>query len=103
MRYANKPALPYLAFLLLLTAATSIYSQTQPTPLELGKTIEQNIVAGEKQTYSLSLASGMYGHVEVHQKTVMLAVTVFAPDDKHIRFVDLAGAIGLSEEFSLIA
>jgi CHAT domain-containing protein len=103
MRHANKPALPYLAFLLLLTAATSTYSQTQPTPLELGKTIEQNIVAGEKQTFSLSLASGMYGRVEVHQKTVMLGVTVFGPDGKQLRFVDLAGAIGLTEEVSLIA
>ena len=103
MRHANKPALPYLAFLLLLTAAIPIYSQTQSPPLELGKTIEQDIKAGEQQTYSLSLPSGMYGRVEAHQKTVMIAVTVLGPDGKQLRFVDLAGAIGLTEEFSLIA
>ncbi|HEY0723994.1 MAG TPA: hypothetical protein VGD41_08450, partial [Pyrinomonadaceae bacterium] len=103
MKYTNNLALPYLAFLLLLTASTATHSQTQPTPLELGKTIEQNIRAGEKHTYTLSLASGMYGCVEVHQKTVMMAVTVFAPDGKQLRFVDLAGAIGLTEELSLVA
>jgi hypothetical protein len=59
MRHANKPALPYLAALLILTAATSIYSQTPSTPLQLGKTIEQDIKEGEKQTYSLSLPGGM--------------------------------------------
>src|SRR6185369_15760494 len=62
-----------------------------------------NIVEGEKQTYSLSLPSGMYGHVEVHQKTVMLGVTVLGPEDKQVRFVDLAGAIGSTEEVSLVA
>src|SRR6185436_2423251 len=103
MRHANNLALPYLALLLLLTAATSTHSQTPPTPLELGKTIEQNIVAGEKQTFSLSLASGMYARVEVHQTTVMVAVTVLGPDGKQMRFVDLAGAIGLTEEISLVA
>jgi len=103
MRHANNLALPYLALLLLLTAATSTYSQTQPTPLELGKTIEQNIVAGEKQTFSVSLASGMYGRVEVHQKTVMISVTVLGADGKQLRYVDLAGAIGLTEEISLTA
>jgi CHAT domain-containing protein len=102
MRHANNSALPYLAFLLLLTAATPIYSQT-PTPLELGKTIEQDIKQGEKQTYNLSLPAGMYGFVEVHQKTVMIAVTVFGPDGKQLRYVDLAGAIGLTEEISLVA
>jgi CHAT domain-containing protein len=102
MRHANNLALPYLAFLLLLTAATTTYSQTQPTPLELGKTIEQNIVAGEQQTFSLSLASGMYGRVEVHQKTVPVAITVYGPDDKQLRFVDLVGPIGMSEQFSLV-
>src|SRR5262249_20961140 len=100
MRHAN---LPYLAFLLFLTAATPIYSQTQSTPLELGKTIEQNIKQGEKHAYSLSLPSGTYGRVEVHQKTVMVAVTVFGPDGKQLRYVDLAGAIGLTEEVSLVA
>ena len=100
MRHAIKPG---LAFLLLLTAATSIYSQTPPTPLELGKTIEQDIKEGEKQTFSLSLPSGMYGFVEVHQKTVMLGVTVLDPDGKQLRFVDLAGPIGSSEEISLVA
>jgi CHAT domain-containing protein len=89
--------------LLLLTAATATYSQTQPTPLEFGKTIEQDIVAGEQREFSLSLASGMYGLVEVHQKTVMIGITVFAPDGKQLRFVDLVGPIGMSEEFSLIA
>ena len=103
MRHANNLALPYLALLLLLTAATSTYSQTQPTPLELGKTIEQNIVAGEKQTFSVSLASGTYGRVEVHQKTVMVAVTVLGADGKQLRFVDLASAIGSTEEVSLVA
>src|SRR5215510_4020648 len=102
MRHANKSALPYLALLLLLTAATPVYSQTQPIPLEPGKTIEQNIKEGEKQTYSLSLPSGMYGLVEVHQTTVMIGVTVLGPDGKQLRYVDLAGAIGLTEEISLV-
>lgn len=103
MKYQNKSALPYLALLLLLTASTAIYSQTQTTPLELGKTIEQSISAGEKQAYSVSLAAGSYGHIEVHQKTVNVAITVFGPDGQQLRFVDLAGAIGLTEEFSLVA
>ena len=103
MKHANNLALSYLAFLLLLTASTPVYSQTQSPPLQLGKTIEQNINAGEKHTYSVSLASGMYGLVEVHQKTVNVGITVFAADGKQLRFVDLAGAIGLSEQLSLVA
>lgn len=103
MKHANNLALPYLAFLLLLTVSPSIYSQTQSTPLELKKTIEQNIKEGEKQTYSLSLPSGMYGLVEVHQKTVNVAITVLGPDGKQLRFVDLVGPIGFAEELSLVA
>ncbi len=103
MKHINNPALPYLAFLLLLTATTSIYSQTQSTPLEPGKTIEQSISQGEKQNFSLSLAAGTYGLIVVHQKTVNVAITVFAADGQQLRWVDLAGAIGLQEEFSLIA
>ena len=103
MRHASNLALPYLALLLLLTAATPVYSQTQSTPLEFGKTIERDIKPGEPQTYSLSLPAGMYGRVEVHQKTVNVGITVFGPDGKQLRFVDLGGAIGLSEEFSLVA
>jgi CHAT domain-containing protein/23S rRNA A2030 N6-methylase RlmJ len=103
MRHANNLALPSLALLLVLTAAATTYSQTPPTPLELGKTIQQNIKAGETHTYNLSLPSGMYGFVEVHQKTVNVAVTVYAPDGKQLRLVDLAGPIGLTEEFSLVA
>ncbi|HXS01659.1 MAG TPA: CHAT domain-containing protein [Pyrinomonadaceae bacterium] len=103
MRHASNLALPYLALLLLLTAATPIYSQTQSTPLEIGKTIERDIKPGEPQTFSLSLPSGMYGRVEVHQKTVNVAVTVYGPDEKQLRLVDLMGAIGLTEEISLVA
>ena len=103
MRHASNLALPYLALLLLLTAATPVYSQTQSTPLEFGKTIERDIKPGEPQSFSVSLPSGMYGRVEVHQKTVMLAVTVYGPDEKQLRLVDLAGAIGLTEEVSLLA
>lgn len=102
MRHANNSALPCLAFLLLLTAAHTIYSQTPSIPLELGKTIEQDIKEGEKQSFSLSLPSGMLGVVEVQQKTVNVGVTVIGPDEKQLRFVDLVGPIGLPEEFSLV-
>ena len=90
--------------LLVLTFSVAVYSQTQTqtAALEPGKSIEQTIAGGEKHSFTLTLAAGSYGLLELEQKNINLAVTVFAANGDKLRFADLAGR-GFSEEVSLIA
>jgi hypothetical protein len=49
-----------------LTTSFAVYSQTKT--LEPEKVIEQTIAAGESHSYSMTLAAGMYGSIELNQK-----------------------------------
>lgn len=89
-----------LALLIVLTASLAVYSQTKS--LEPEKVIEQTIAAGESHSYSLTLAAGMYGVVDVNQKKINVAVTIFGADGKQLRSADLTGE-GFPEELSFIA
>src|SRR3954454_19161592 len=88
------------ALLLVLTAPISIYSQTKTVEPE--KAIEQTIAAGETHSYSMTLAAGMYGVVDLDQKGLNMVLTIFAADGQQLRTADLA-SVGFSEEISLIA
>lgn len=90
--------------LLLLTFSVAVYphTQTQTISLEPGKPIEQTIAGGEKHSYTLTLAAGLYGILELEQKNINVAVTVFAENGDKLRSADLAGR-GFSEQLSLIA
>jgi hypothetical protein len=89
-----------LAVLLVLAFSSAVYPQTQTTSLEPGKSIEQTIAGGETHVYNLTLAAGLYILVEVDQKSINLAITIFVGGQK-LRGADLAGISG-SEQLSLI-
>jgi hypothetical protein len=90
----------FLALLIVLTTSHAAYSQTKI--LEPEKVIEQTIAAGESHSYSMTLAAGMFGHIELSQKELNLTLTVFSIDGQKLRTADLA-SVGFSEEMSLIA
>ena len=90
----------FLALLIVLTTSQAVYSQTKI--LEPEKVIEQTLAAGEAQTYSMTLAAGMYGAVELNQKDLNLTLTIFSADGQQLRSADLS-SIGFAEEISLVA
>lgn len=92
------------AALLMLTLSIAVYAQAQPstTSLEPGKLIEQTIGGGEKHSYNLTLAPGLYGFVEVEQKSINLSITITGADGQKLRVADMTG-MGFSEEISLIS
>jgi len=75
---------------------------TNSSILEPEKVIEQTLAAGEAHSYSMTLAAGMYGSVELNQKDVNLTLTIFAVDGQQLRTADLA-SVGFAEEISLVA
>lgn len=90
----------FLALLIVLTTSHAVYSQTKI--LEPEKVIEQTIAAEESHSYSMTLAAGMFGSVELSQKELNLSLTIFAADGQKLRTADLA-SVGFSEEISLVA
>src|SRR5262249_9057348 len=95
-------ALRNLVALLILTFSISVTSAQQVTTLEPGKAIDQTTGADETQSYTLTLAAGMYGLLRVDQKGTSVAVTVLSADGKKLRRADLDGP-GIPEQLSLIA
>jgi CHAT domain-containing protein/tetratricopeptide (TPR) repeat protein len=90
----------FLALLIVLTTSYAVYSQTKT--LDPEKVIEQTIAAGETHSYSMTLAAGMYGSIELNQKGLNQVLTIFAADGQTLRTADLA-SVGFSEEISLVA
>jgi CHAT domain-containing protein/Tfp pilus assembly protein PilF len=90
----------FLALLIVLTTSQVVYSQTKI--LEPEKVIEQTLAADESHSYTMTLAAGMYGSVELSQKELNLTLTIFAADGQIPRTADLA-SVGFSEEISLVA
>jgi len=84
----------FLALLIVLTTSQAVYSQTKI--LEPEKVIEQTIAAGEAHSYSMTLAAGMYGSVELSQKDHNLSLMIFAADGQKLRTADLA-SVGFAE------
>ncbi|HEX5602444.1 MAG TPA: hypothetical protein VFX63_07840, partial [Pyrinomonadaceae bacterium] len=97
MRRTN---ISFLALLIVLTTSQAVYSQTKI--LEPEKVIEQTLAASEAQSYSMTLAAGMYGAIELNQKDLNLTLTIFAVDGQKLRTADLSSA-GFAEEISLVA
>jgi len=90
----------FLALLIVLTTSYAVYSQTKI--LEPEKVIEQTIAAGESHSYSMTLAAGMYGSIELNQKGVNQTLTILPADGQKLRISDFAN-VGFSEEISLVA
>jgi tetratricopeptide (TPR) repeat protein len=87
--------------LLILTFSISA-TFAQQTTLEPGKAIDKTISADETHSYTLTLASGLYGLLRVDQKGTNLAVSVLSVDGQKLRHADLDGA-GVPEQLSLVA
>src|ERR1043166_5096215 len=95
-------ALQIVVALLLLTFSSSATFAQQTTTLESGKAIDKTIGADETHSYTLTLASGLYGLLRVDQKGTNLAVSVLSVDGQKLRHADLDGA-GVPEQLSLVA
>jgi CHAT domain-containing protein len=102
----NHPVKNVVLTLAIILLATSVHSQTPANPekssLEPDKVIEQTIAAGETHSYSMTLAAGLYGVVDLNQKGLNLSLTIFAADGQKLRTADLA-SMGFSEAIPLIA
>src|SRR5690349_24703194 len=90
----------HLALLLVLAASITAYSQTKT--IEPEKAIEQTIAAGETHSYSMTLAAGMYGVVDLDQKGINLTLTILSAGGQKLRTADLTG-VGVAEEIRLVA
>src|SRR5689334_1211254 len=88
------------ALLLVLAASITTYSQTKTVEPE--KAIEQTIAAGETHSFSLTLAAGTFGVVDLDQKGINLTLTIFSTDGQKLRTADLTG-VGFSEDIGLVA
>ena len=72
------------------------------TSLEPGKPIERTMAGNETHAYTLTLAPGTYGSIEVEQRSINLIVNIFSADRKLLRRADLGG-IGTPEILSFVA
>lgn len=84
----------FLTFTLLLSfpsaARSAPQNQTQAIALEAGKSIERTMAGDETHAYTVILAPGTYGQIEVEQTGINLIVNVFS-EGKLIRRADLGG------------
>src|SRR5437016_2435750 len=87
--------------------AVALYGQTsgvtasESTLLERGKTHERQLSEGQAHEYSFTLQAGQYAKVSIDQRSINVAVTVFAPDGKEL-FTGDSETIGESESAELI-
>ncbi|MBS1791171.1 MAG: tetratricopeptide repeat protein [Acidobacteria bacterium] len=73
-----------LLFFLGLSLSTFTIHGQQPRPLELDKTVETDLGAGEKQSFQVSLTPLDFARLEVTAKDVGLLIGLFAPDGKPV-------------------
>ena len=110
-----------LSLFVLLTTTTNTLARTQPQwkrqlsqnniaiqqvpatkTIEPGKPIERELAGGEAHSYQLTLGAGQYAQLEVDQRRINVAVSVFASDGKKLFEADMF-RIGEVETVSLIA
>src|SRR5262249_15317502 len=72
-------------------------------PLEIGKSIEKEIVAGQTDSYLLPLTQGQFVRVVVEQKGIEVAVVLLGPDGKKLEEVNSPCGIYGPESLSFIA
>ncbi len=75
---------------ILATLAHSTFTAAQTTAnsstLELGKPIERTLRGEETHSYTFALGPGTYAYINVDQKGINLAVQLFAPDGRRLRY-----------------
>src|SRR5262249_10650145 len=88
-------------------AGAASKGKTQATndgiPLEIGRSIEKQIAAGQTDSYRLTLTQGQYVLVVVEQKGVDVVVVLFGPDGKKLDEVDSPNGKQGTEPVSFIA
>ena len=72
-------------------------------PLEPGKPLERKIAGGESHLYEIQMSSEQFLRLEVEQRGIDVALTLFAPDGKRISAVDNIQSERGSEAAFLIA
>src|SRR5262245_48222317 len=75
---------------------------TQSTLLNQGETIQRQLAGGQSHEYYFILQAGQYTRLAVEQRTINVAVAVFASDGKEAFVTDGYG-IGAAEPVELIA
>jgi erythromycin esterase len=65
----------------------TVFAQTYTT-LEIGKTDERELKAGEAQSYQITLDKGQYLNAAVNQRGIYVVVLIFAPDNSKIAEID---------------
>src|SRR5262245_59107570 len=78
----SRPAISVLILLLFCLHTAS--AQSNSTPLELAKPIQQELSGGQIHSYSISLAAGQYAHAVVEQRGVDVVVVFRGPDGQKI-------------------
>lgn len=69
-------------------AAAPLAAQA-PTPLVLGRTVEDTLAHGDTSRYAVTVGSGRFVYGEAEQHTVDAVVTVFAPDGRQVGRFDV--------------
>jgi len=77
------------AIILALNFAFGNTSQSQPTELTPGKTIQKKLNKGETHVYSFTLKKGEYAACTINQKNVMVQVDLTDVSGKHINSFSL--------------
>ena len=78
-----------LLFALLLINTAYLAAQTVKTDaLEIGKTIERELKAGETQSFQVDLQRGKFLNAIINQQGIDVVVRVFAPDGSKVAEID---------------
>ena len=93
-----------VAWLFLLSGASSTWSQEQTVPLAVGQPVAREMRGGEEHKYQLTLKAGQYARVVVDQKGIDVVLALLGVDGKPLLEVDnnLSGTRGM-EVVSLVA
>jgi len=100
MMARNRRIGPLLGLVVLLLSIQSTRSETGDAQnaniplLRRNSTLERRLSGGEKQSTTVALLSGQYFQLDIEQKGIDVATTVFYPDGKQVEFDTPSGANG---------
>ena len=96
-------SLPVKSVLLLLLCLHTVSAQSNSTPLEPSKPIEQELAGGQTHSYSIALQAGQYAHVVVEQRGVDVVLVFRGPDGQKLVELDTPSEDHGREPVSVLA
>ena len=88
---------------LIISFLHTVSAQSNPTPLELGKTIERELSGGQTHVFSITLAAGQYAHAVAIQHGIDVVVVFRSPDGQKIVTLDTPSSELGPEPVSVLA